>query len=317
MKIKQYKGLKAVKQVQKIGDAQVMQELENIRRQRTKTVAVEGRSAQNGDEVIIDYAGFVGDFQFPGGTAEQQPLTLGSGMFIPGFEEQLVGANVGDKVDVKVTFPTEYHAAELAGKEAVFHCTVHAIQTKEVPELNDDFAKQFTGIASLEDMKAQLKEQLQVYADQYAQNKVRDELLKVLVQQVEEVEFDEAEVKTEIDIAVEGFARQLEQRGMSLEAYLHACGRTREEMDAELRPQAEDTIKARMALNEVCRLEGITVTQEEVDAAYQQVADMYRVSVQEVKDAYGQDNDDKLRKDVLLKKAIAVLEENAEIITAE
>ena len=317
MKIKQYKGLKAVKQVQKITDAQVMQELENIRRQRTKNIPVTDRGAENGDEVIIDYAGFVGDFQFPGGTAEKQPLTLGSGMFIPGFEEQLLGAKVGDQVDVKVTFPTEYHADELAGKEAVFHCTVHAIQTKDVPELNDDFAKQFNGISSLADMKAQLKQQLQAYADQYAQNKARDELLKELVKQVEDVTFDEAEVKQEIDIAVEGFARQLEQRGMTLDAYLQAVGRTREEMDAELRPQAEDTIKARMALNEVCRLEGITVTQEEVDAAYEEVAKMYRVSVQEVKDAYGQDNDDKLRKDVLLKKAIAVLEANAEITVAE
>ena len=313
MKLKQYKGLKAVKKVQKISDAHVMQELENIRRQRTKVVEITDRAAQNGDEVIIDYAGFVGDFQFPGGTAERQPLTLGSGMFIPGFEEQLVGASVGDKVDVKVTFPTQYHAEELAGKEAVFHCTVHAIQTKEMPELNDDFAKQFNGVESLADLKAQLKVQLQQYADQYAQNKVRDELLKALVAQVEEVEFDEAEIKNEIDLAVEGFAHQLQQRGMTLDAYLQACGRTREEMDAELRPQAEDTVKARMALNEICRLEGLTVTQEEVDAAYAEVANMYRVSVQEVKDAYGEDNDEKLRKDVLLKKAIAVLEANAEI----
>ena len=313
MKIKQYKGLKAVKKAQAIGDAQVAQELENIRRQRTKVIEITDRAAQNGDEVIIDYAGFVSDYQFPGGTAERQPLTLGSGMFIPGFEEQLVGANVGDKVDVKVTFPTQYHAEELAGKEAVFHCTVHAIQTKEMPELNDDFAKQFNGVESLADLKAQLKVQLQQYADQYAQNKVRDELLKALVAQVEEVEFDEAEIKNEIDLAVEGFAHQLQQRGMTLEAYLQACGRTREEMDAELRPQAEDTVKARMALNEICRLEGLTVTQEEVDAAYAEVANMYRVSVQEVKDAYGEDNDEKLRKDVLLKKAIVVLEANAEI----
>ena len=313
MKIKQYKGLKAVKKAQVITDAQVAQELENVRRQRTQVIEITDRAARNGDEVIIDYAGFVGDYQFPGGTAERQPLTLGSGMFIPGFEEQLVGANVGDKVDVKVTFPTQYHAEELAGKEAVFHCTVHAIQTKEVPELNDDFAKQFNGVESLADLKAQLKVQLQQYADQYAQNKVRDELLKALVAQVEEAQFDEAEIKNEIDLAVEGFAHQLQQRGMTLDAYLQACGRTREEMDAELRPQAEDTVKARMALNEICRLEGITVTQEEVDAAYAEVANMYRVSVQEVKDAYGQDNDEKLRKDVLLKKAIAVLEANAEI----
>jgi len=316
MKIKQYKGLKAVKQVQTITDAHVLQELENIRRQRTRNIPVTDRAAQNGDEVIIDYAGFVGDFQFPGGTAEQQPLTLGSGMFIPGFEEQLVGAKVGDKVDVKVTFPTEYHAEELAGKEAVFHCTVHAVQTKDVPELNDEFAKQFNGIESLEDMKAQLKEQLQVYADQYAQNKVRDGLLKELVKQVEDVTFDEQEVKNEIDIAVEGFARQLEQRGMTLEAYLQACGRSREEMDAELRPQAEDTIKARMALNEVARLEGLTVTDEELLAAYEEVANMYGVTAQQVRDAYGEDNDAKLRKDVILKKAIAILEANAEITEA-
>ena len=298
MKIKRYKGLKAVKQVQTITDAHVLQELENIRRQRTRNVPVTDRAAQNGDEVIIDYAGFVGDFQFPGGTAEQQPLTLGSGMFIPGFE---------------VTVPTEYHAEELAGKEAVFHCTVHAIQTKDVPELNDDFAKQFNGITSLEDMKAQLKEQLQAYAEQYAQNKVRDALLKELVKQVEEVTFDEQEVKNEIDIAVEGFARQLEQRGMTLEAYLQACGRSREEMDAELRPQAEDTIKARMALNEIARLEGLTVTDEELLAAYEEVANMYGVTAQQVRDAYGEDNDAKLRKDVILKKAIATLEANAEI----
>ena len=313
MKIKQYKGLKAVKKAQKISDAHVMQELENIRRQRTQVTQITDRPAQVGDEVIIDYAGFVGDFQFPGGTAQQQPLTLGSGMFIPGFEEQLVGANVGDKVDVKVTFPTEYHAEELAGKETVFHCTVHAIQTKEMPELNDEFAKQFNGIASLEDMKAQLKEQLQAYADQYAQNKVRDELLKALVAQVEDMEFDEAEVKAEIDIAVEGFARQLEQRGMNLEGYLQACGRSREEMDAELRPQAEDTIKARSALNEIARLEGLGVTEEELTAAYEEVAKMYNVTVQQVREAYGEDNDAKLRKDVVLKKAIAVLEANAEI----
>ena len=313
MKINKYKGLKAVRVVQLVTDEQLAQQLEEIRRQYPLSTPITDRAAKLGDEVLIDYAGFVGDNQFEGGTAERQPLMLGSGTFIPGFEEQLVGAKVGDKVDVKVTFPQEYHATDLAGKEAVFHCTVHAIQTKDVPELNDEFAKQFNGITSLEQMKAMLKEQLQAYADQYAQNKVRDELLKELVKHVEDVVFDEAEVKNEIDIAVEGFARQIEQRGMSLEAYLQACGRTREEMDAELRPQAEDTIKARMALNEVCRLEGITVTQDEVDAAYQEVANMYRVSVQEVKDAYGQDNDEKLRKDVLLKKAIAVLEANAEI----
>lgn len=317
MIIKQYKGLKAVKQVQKITDQQLMQELENIRRQRTRTIPVTDRSAAVGDEVVIDYAGFVGDFQFPGGTAEKQPLTLGSGTFIPGFEEQLVGANVGDKVDVKVTFPEQYHAPDLAGKEAVFRCTVHAIQTKEVPELNDAFARQFNGIADLEDLKTQLKAQLQDYAEQYAQNKVCDDLLKALTQQVEDVTFDEEEVRRETELAVEGFARQIQQRGMSLEHYLQACGHTREEMEKELRPQAENTIKARMALNEICRLEGITVTDEEVETAYLQVAQMYQMTVEQLKQTYGGENEENLRKDILLKKAIAVLEANAEITVQE
>ena len=317
MIIKQYKGLKAVKQVQKITDQQLTQELENIRRQRTRTIPVTDRSAAVGDEVVIDYAGFVGDFQFPGGTAEKQPLTLGSGTFIPGFEEQLVGANVGDKVDVKVTFPEQYHAPDLAGKEAVFRCTVHAIQTKEVPELNDAFARQFNGIADLEDLKTQLKAQLQDYAEQYARNKVCDDLLKALTQQVEDVTFDEEEVRRETELAVEGFARQIQQRGMSLEHYLQACGHTREEMEKELRPQAENTIKARMALNEICRLEGITVTDEEVETAYLQVAQMYQMTVEQLKQTYGGENEENLRKDILLKKAIAVLEANAEITVQE
>lgn len=317
MIIKQYKGLKAVKQVQKITDQQLTQELENIRRQRTRTIPVTDRSAAVGDEVVIDYAGFVGDFQFTGGTAEKQPLTLGSGTFIPGFEEQLVGANVGDKVDVKVTFPEQYHAPDLAGKEAVFRCTVHAIQTKEVPELNDAFARQFNGIADLEDLKTQLKAQLQDYAEQYARNKVCDDLLKALTQQVENVTFDEEEVRRETELAVEGFARQIQQRGMSLEHYLQACGHTREEMEKELRPQAENTIKARMALNEICRLEGITVTDEEVETAYLQVAQMYQMTVEQLKQTYGGENEENLRKDILLKKAIAVLEANAEITVQE
>lgn len=317
MIIKQYKGLKAVKQVQKITDQQLTQELENICRQRTRTIPVTDRSAAVGDEVVIDYAGFVGDFQFPGGTAEKQPLTLGSGTFIPGFEEQLVGANVGDKVDVKVTFPEQYHAPDLAGKEAVFRCTVHAIQTKEVPELNDAFARQFNGIADLEDLKTQLKAQLQDYAEQYARNKVCDDLLKALTQQVEDVTFDEEEVRRETELAVEGFARQIQQRGMSLEHYLQACGHTREEMEKELRPQAENTIKARMALNEICRLEGITVTDEEVETAYVQVAQMYQMTVEQLKQTYGGENEENLRKDILLKKAIAVLEANAEITVQE
>ena len=313
MKIKQYKGLKAVKKVAPVTDADVMQELENIRRQRTQSVPVEGRSAQLGDEVIIDYAGFVGDYQFPGGTAEMQPLTLGSGMFIPGFEEQLVGANVGDQVDVNVTFPEVYHSADLAGKEAVFHCTVHEINVKKECQLNDEFARMFVGIETLEQMKAQLKEQMEEYAEMMAQNQVRDDLLKALVEQIEAFTADEALVANEIRITLESFKQQLQQQGMEYENWLKLTGRTREQVEADLRPQAIATLKARMALEEICRLENITVSEEEIDAAYEEVSKRYGMTAQQLREAFGANNDDKVRKDICMKKAISYLESCADI----
>ena len=316
MIVKNYKGLKAVKHVQEVTDAHVMQELENIRRQRTRNIAVTDRPAAIGDEVIIDYAGFVGDWQFPGGTAEKQPLTLGSGTFIPGFEEQLVGANIGDRVDVNVTFPEIYHSADLAGKEAVFKCTVHEIYSKEECALNDDFARMFAGVESLEDMKVQLRAQMEEYAQAMAQNQVRDDLLKALVEQVEEFAPAEALVDAEIRITLDGFVQQLQQRGMDFASWLKATGRTEEQVKAELRPQAIATLKARMALEEICRLENITVSDEEIGNAYADVSAKYGVSVEQLRATFGADNDEKLRKDICMKKAIAFLEANAEI-TAE
>ena len=313
MKIKQYKGLKAVKMVAPVTDADMMRELENIRRQRTQSVPVEGRPAQLGDEVIIDYAGFVGDWQFPGGTAEKQPLTLGSGTFIPGFEEQLVGANIGDQVDVNVTFPEVYHSADLAGKEAVFKCTVHEINEKRECELNDEFARMFAGIESLEQLKEQLKAQMVEYAEMMAVNKVRDDLLKALVEQVEEFDADEAMIENEIRIALDGFKQQLQQQGMEFDNWLKLTGRTEEMVHADLRPQAISTLKARLALEEICRLENITVSEEEIDAAYAEVSQRYGMSAQQLREAFGAGNDEKVRKDICMKKAIAFLEENAEI----
>ena len=313
MIIKNYKGLKAVKKVAPVTEAQVMQELENIRRQRTRSIPVEGRPAALGDEVIIDYAGFVGDEQFPGGTAEAQPLTLGSGMFIPGFEEQLVGANVGDKVDVHVTFPTQYHAANLAGKEAVFHCTVHEINEKKECQLNDDFARMFVGIESLEQMKAQLKEQMQEYAELMAQNQVRDDLLKALVEQVEEFEPDDDVVDEEIRISLDNFIQQLQQQGMDYGNWLKLTGRTQEQVKEDLRPQAVSTLKARLALEEICRLENITVSEAEIDNAYAEVSQRYGLTAQQLRETFGANNDDKLRKDICMKKAIVFLENNAQI----
>ena len=307
MKINKYKGLKAVRVVQLVTDEQLAQQLEEIRRQYPLSTPITDRAAKLGDEVLIDYAGFVGDNQFEGGTAERQPLMLGSGTFIPGFEEQLVGAKVGDKVDVKVTFPQEYHATDLAGKEAVFHCTVHAITAKSLRELDDQFAKDIGMMNNLEEMKGALRAQMQQYADQVSDAQMRDQLLNALVAECDEL------IEAELDDAVKTVYQQLQQQGLTLDDYLQFCGRTLEDLRAELRPNATSTVKARLALQEVSRLENITVSEEEIEAEYQVFSRECGIPVEQLKQACGNDAIEALRKDVTMKKTIAVLVDNAEI----
>ena len=313
MKINKYKGLKAVRLVQLVTDEQLAQQLEEIRRQYPLSTNITDRAAKLGDEVLIDYAGFVGDTQFEGGTAERQPLMLGSGTFIPGFEEQLVGAKVGDKVDVRVTFPQEYHATDLAGKEAVFHCTVHAITAKTLRELDDQFAKDIGMMSSMEEMKAVLRQQMQQYADQVADAQMRDQLLNALVAECEGLEVSDELVEAELDDAVKTVYQQLQQQGLTLNDYLEFCGRTLEDLRAELRPNAVSTVKARLALQEVSRLENITVSEEEIEAEYQVFSRECGIPVEQLKQACGNDAIEALRKDVTMKKTIAVLVDNAEI----
>ena len=313
MKINKYKGLKAVRVVQLVTDEQLAQQLEEIRRQYPLSTPITDRAAKLGDEVLIDYAGFVGDNQFEGGTAERQPLMLGSGTFIPGFEEQLVGAKIGDKVDVRVTFPQEYHATDLAGKEAVFHCTVHAITAKSLRELDDQFAKDIGMMNSLEEMKGALRAQMQQYADQVSDAQMRDQLLNALVAECEELEVSDELIEAELDDAVKTVYQQLQQQGLTLDDYLQFCGRSLEDLRAELRPNATSTVKARLALQEVSRLENITVSEEEIEAEYQVFSRECGIPVEQLKQACGNDAIEALRKDVTMKKTIAVLVDNAEI----
>ena len=313
MKINKYKGLKAVRVVQLVTDEQLAQQLEEIRRQYPLSESITDRAAKLGDEVLIDYAGFVGETQFEGGTAERQPLMLGSGTFIPGFEEQLVGAKIGDKVDVKVTFPQEYHATDLAGKEAVFHCTVHAITAKSLRALDDQFAKDIGMMNTMEEMKAALRAQMQQYADQVSDAQMRDQLLNALVAECEGLEVSDELIEAELDDAIKTVYQQLQQQGLTLNDYLQFCGRTMEDLRDELRPNATSTVKARLALQEVSRLENITVSEEEIEAEYQVFSRECGIPVEQLKQACGNDALEALRKDVTMKKTIAILVDNAEI----
>ena len=317
MKLNQYKGLEVVKSVQIVTDAMVMEQLEEVRKQNQKTIIITDRAAELGDEVILDYAGFVGEHQFDGGTAEMQSLVLGSGMFIPGFEEQLVGAAIGAEVDVNVTFPEQYHAPDLAGQAAVFRCKIHEIHAKELYPMDDTFAQGVAGLATLDEMKAVLKKNMEEYAEQMADNQVNDRLLEALVAQCEEVEIGEEMMNAEIESAVARISQQMAQQGIPMEAYLQFYGKTMEEFRQDLRPQAENSLKARLALEEVARLEGITVSDEELEAEVELMAREFGISAEQLKTLMGEGIAlENLRKDTVVKKTVKVLLDSA-VITVE
>ena len=270
------------------------------------------RPAQDGDTVLLDYSGFVGDEQFEGGTAERQELTLGSGMFIPGFEEQLVGATPGEKRDVTVTFPAEYHAEELAGKEAVFHCLVHEIKEEQLPELDDEFAKDVSEHDTLEELKQATKERLETYAKSSAENQMKDAaILKVV--EANEVEIPRAMVDDEIDRMANELDQQLRYQGMGLNQYLQFVGKDAAAFREELRPEAEKAVKTRIVLMGIVNAENITVTDEEREEELKHMAAQYQMEVDKLKEIIGEDNLGFLTKDLQVKKAIDFIYDNAKV----
>lgn len=309
--VKDYQGVEIEKVSQEVKDEDIDNELKALQKRNARMILVE-RPAQDGDTVLLDYSGFVGDAQFEGGTAERQELTLGSGMFIPGFEEQLVGATPGEKRDVTVTFPAEYHAEELAGKEAVFHCLVHEIKEEQLPELDDEFAKDVSEHDTLEELKQATKERLETYAKSSAENQMKDAaILKVV--EANEVEIPRAMVDDEIDRMANELDQQLRYQGMGLNQYLQFVGKDAAAFREELRPEAEKAVKTRIVLMGIVNAENITVTDEEREEELKRMAAQYQMEVDKLKEIIGEDNLGFLTKDLQVKKAIDFIYDNAKV----
>ncbi len=309
--VKDYQGVEIEKVSQEVKDEDIDNELKALQKRNARMILVE-RPAQDGDTVLLDYSGFVGDEQFEGGTAERQELTLGSGMFIPGFEEQLVGATPGEKRDVTVTFPAEYHAEELAGKEAVFHCLVHEIKEEQLPELDDEFAKDVSEHDTLEELKQATKERLETYAKSSAENQMKDAaILKVV--EANEVEIPRAMVDDEIDRMANELDQQLRYQGMGLNQYLQFVGKDAATFREELRPEAEKAVKTRIVLMGIVNAENITVTDEEREEELKRMAAQYQMEVDKLKEIIGEDNLGFLTKDLQVKKAIDFIYDNAKV----
>ena len=309
--VKDYQGVEIEKVSQEVKDEDIDNELKALQKRNARMILVE-RPAQDGDTVLLDYSGFVGDAQFEGGTAERQELTLGSGMFIPGFEEQLVGATPGEKRDVTVTFPAEYHAEELAGKEAVFHCLVHEIKEEQLPELDDEFAKDVSEHDTLEELKQATKERLETYAKSSAENQMKDAaILKVV--EANEVEIPRAMVDDELDRMANELDQQLRYQGMGLNQYLQFVGKDAATFREELRPEAEKAVKTRIVLMGIVNAENITVTDEEREEELKHMAAQYQMEVDKLKEIIGEDNLGFLTKDLQVKKAIDFIYDNAKV----
>ncbi len=311
IEVKDYKGVEIEKVEQEVKDEDVDNEIKALQKRNARVVMVE-RPAKEGDTVLLDYSGFVGDEQFEGGTAERQNLTLGSGMFIPGFEEQLVGVTPGEKRDVKVTFPEEYHAEDLAGKEAIFHCLVHEISEEQLPELDDEFAKDVSEYDTLEELKKANRERLEAYAKAGSESQMKDAAIGKVVE-ANEVEVPAAMVEDEIDRMANELNQQLAYQGLSLNQYLQYTGKDVAAFRDEIRPEAEKAVKTRIILTGIAEAEKLEATADEIEEEIKVMAAQYDMTADKVKELIGEDNMKFLGKDLKVKKAIEFIYDNAVI----
>ncbi len=311
VEVKNYKGVEIEKIENEVKDEDVENDIKSLQKRNARIVSVE-RPAQDGDTVLLDYAGFVGEDQFEGGTAEGQELVLGSRMFIPGFEEQLVGVSAGEQKDVIVTFPEEYHAEDLAGKEAVFHCTVHEVKEEQLPELDDEFAKDVSEFDTLEELKASTRERLESYAKAGAESQMKDAAVGKVVES-NEVDIPRIMVEDEIDRMMQELDQQMRYQGLSLEQYLAFTQKDAAAFRDEIRADAEKAVKTRLIMNGIVEAEQFEVTPEEVEEELKVMAIQYQMTADKVKELIGEENMKYLEKDLKTKKAIEFIFENAVI----
>ncbi len=309
--VKDYKGVKVEKVEHPVTEEDVDSEIGALQKRNARMVLVE-RAAQDGDTVLIDYAGFTGDEQFEGGTAERQPLKLGSNSFIPGFEEQLVGVSAGEEKEVKVTFPEEYHSEELAGKDAVFKVKVHEIKEEELPELNDDFAKDVSEFDTLDELKKDTREKLEKAAVDRVEFETKNKVLEKVFD-ANEVEIPQAMIEDQIDQMMQEFEQQLRYSGLDLNTYCQYLQKEIKEIREEFRADAEKKVKTRLVVEAVADAEKMVPSEEEIEKEMQAMADQYKMEVDQVKQIMQGENLEFLKQDIKMRKAIDFMFENAVI----
>lgn len=313
IEIGEYKGLKAEKTAVKVDAAEVNAEINAMAERNARMVSVEDRAAAKGDTVVIDFEGFQDGKAFEGGKAEGHSLELGSGQFIPGFEDQIIGKNIGDEFDVNVTFPEEYGAKELAGKDAVFKVKLHEIKMRELPAVDDEFAKDVSEFDTLKELKADLKKKALERKQKAADEAVENALVQQIVDSIKG-EIPEAMFENRLNQSVDEFAYRLQSQGLNLETYLKYTNSNIDDFKKTFRPQAEAQVKYRLALEKIVELENITADEKDIAEQYEKMAKDYGIEVDRVKAAVPEEE---IAKDLAVGKAIDFIKENAVITEAE
>ncbi|MBQ5412849.1 MAG: trigger factor [Oscillospiraceae bacterium] len=307
LNVSSYKGLTAPKAVEVVDDHEVEHEIGHLQERNARMITVEDRPAQMGDTVIIDFDGYVDGEQFEGGKSDNFTLELGSHSFIDNFEDQICGHNTGDEFDVNVTFPEDYHAENLSGKPAVFKCKLNEIKFKELPELDDEFAKDVSEFDTMEELRADTKKHLQEDADKRADQDFENALLDKLIENLEG-EVPEAMIEDQIDNDLQEFAYRLQSQGISFDMYKQLMGGDESALRNQMRAQSEKTAKIRLALEAVAREENFEVSDEEIEEEYSRIAESYGIEVERVKELVDTKS---VRRDVTNRKALEVIKENA------
>ncbi|MBQ9272648.1 MAG: trigger factor [Mogibacterium sp.] len=316
IEVENYKGLEVEKVETKIGEKEVKEELERVQKSQARMEAVEDRKSEKGDTVIIDFAGTVDGEAFSGGTAENYELKLGSGQFIPGFEEQLEGKEAGEEVDVEVVFPGDYHAEELAGRPAVFKTKIHEIKREILPEIDDELASDVSDFETLAEYKKDIKKKLQESAKETDLSVMKDRVLQKLYES-NEIEVPEVMIRNEVENMLYDMDRSLSAQGIGLQQYIEWTGKTIDEVREETRPDAEKRIRTRVLLKNIIRMENLDVEEEEITKLMEEFGQQYGMNVDQVKEMAGSDTEAYFREDAQTKKAIDWLFDNAKVVAAK
>ena len=301
-----YKGLKVDKVSTRVTQKEVDEEIEKERERNARTIEVTDRAVQDKDEVTLDFEGFVDGVAFEGGKGEDYPLTIGSGSFIPGFEEQLIGAEIDKEVEVNVTFPKEYHSEELAGKDATFKCTVHTIKAKDLPELDDEFASEVSECETMDAYRAEVKKNIKERKERTGKEKKENQAVDQAIENAQ-MDIPEAMIEFQVRQMADDFARRIQQQGLTVEQYFQFTGMTAEKMMEEMRPQAEKSIKTRLVLEAIVKAENIEVSDERVEEELTKMAEAYQMEVEKLKEFMGENEKKQIKEDLAVQEAITLL----------